>query len=139
MGNEYDAQAETFLAKHGLLFKSRLAARQYAPPWNDDTSAPHGWQYRVTITGEGRKLAFDFWASIADREAGNRAVRAYDALACISSDVYCPEDFAEFCREYGYDEDSRSALATFKRCAKFAKQLRDFFTPEELEALQEIQ
>lgn len=64
---------------------------------------------------------------------------AYDVLACISSDVYCPETFAEFCADYGYEADSIKALQTFRRCSAFAKRLRAFFTAEELSQLSEIQ
>ncbi len=64
---------------------------------------------------------------------------AYDVLACISSDANCPETFADFCAEYGYESDSIAALQTFRRCAAFGKRLRAFFTADELAALSEIQ
>lgn len=63
---------------------------------------------------------------------------AYDVLACISSDVNCPNTFEDFCSEYGYESDSIKALQTFRRCSRFAARLRSFFTPSEIEELQEI-
>jgi hypothetical protein len=66
-----------------------------------------------------------------------RGINAYDVLACISSDAFCPDTFEDFCSEYGY-EDSISARRTFLRCSRFAKRLREFFSPDELEQLSEI-
>lgn len=63
----------------------------------------------------------------------------YDVLACISSDVHCPETFADFCAEYGSDEDRRKAEQTFRRASAFARKLRTFFTDAEQEELSEIQ
>jgi len=59
-------------------------------------------------------------------------------LACISSDATTPDSFADFCAEFGENEDSRKALQQFRRCDRFAKRLRAFFTAAEVEALQEI-
>ena len=64
---------------------------------------------------------------------------AYSVLACLSSDVNTPETFADFCGDYGYNEDSISARQAFERCYTFAKKLRTFFTSEEISELQEIQ
>lgn len=63
---------------------------------------------------------------------------AYDVLACISGDAYTPETFADFCAEYGYETDSIKALQQFRRCDRFAKRLRAFFTEKELTELSEI-
>jgi len=85
-----------------------------------------------------KRLTFDFWGSINDCQKGVDPV-AYDILACIGSDAYTPETFADFCSEYGYESDSIKALQTFRRCSSFAKRLRAFFTEAELEGLAEIQ
>lgn len=63
---------------------------------------------------------------------------AYSVLACVLSDSHCPDTFADFCGEYGYDVDSIKAEQTFKRCSSFAKRIRAFFTAQELESLSEI-
>lgn len=63
---------------------------------------------------------------------------AYDALSCVSGDAYTPDTFADFCAEYGDDEDSIKALQLFRRCNRFAKRLRAFFTEVELADLAEI-
>ncbi len=66
-------------------------------------------------------------------------LRPYSVLARLSSDIYCPETFADFCAEYGYDEDSRKAEQTFRRCLAFSRKLHAFFTEAEIEQLSEIQ
>lgn len=135
----YTEQAESFLSNHSLRFRATRARNQTAPPWAE-SGERHGIKYRVTITRKGKpgRLSFDFWNSIAAMEKGETP-SAYDVLACISGDVYCPDTFADFCAEYGYDEDSRKAEQTFKRCRKFADRINAFFAPEEIERLSEIQ
>lgn len=83
------------------------------------------------------RLTFDFFGSIADAKSG-KALTPYSVLACISSDAYTPETFKDWCAEYGDSPDSLKALQTFRRCSAFAKRLRAFFTPSELEQLSEI-
>lgn len=150
--NEYDIQATQFLASNGLKLRATLSDTK-APAWIKGEK--HGHHYRVQIWREGRthwnatdkpakvvpsprRLTFDFWGSIADAESG-KAPTPYDIIACISSDAYTPETFEDWCSEYGYDSDSLNALQTFRRCNAFAKRLRAFFTPAELEQLSEIQ
>lgn len=157
MQTDYDKQAQEFLDKFGIQFKATLSDTK-DPDWK--RGEDHGHHYRITLKrgGAGQyttaqwnklcesekkralgRLSFDFWGSIADREAGIKTEKAYSVLACISSDVFCPDTFKEFCSEYGYEEDSISALQTFRRCSSFSRRIRAFFTEAEIEALQEIQ
>ena len=158
--SEYEQQAQAFLDKHGLKFRATCAPSDFQrpPDWADDPSAKHGLLYKVTLwrgkNGVGR-LSFDFWDSLHNREIVERGEwrgachsdriaakkarpTAYDVLACIGSDVQCPETFEDFCGDYGLDKDSRKAEATWQRCVKFAGQLRDFFTEAEIDELAEI-
>ena len=147
--SEYDQQAAQFLADHGLKFRATLADSKPAQ-WDDEAGQyrPH---FRITISkgkpctpdysGNIRaaaRLAFDFWGSINDGQKPQPVATAYSVLACISGDVHTPETFADFCAEFGQEEDSRKALQQFRRCDRFAKRLRAFFTAAEIEALQEI-
>lgn len=124
----------------------------------------HGKHYRCTISGANRgHVSFDFWNSYADEEQnfvngkgmrfvskykehwdmidkykgkGLSQVRAYDLLACITKSD--PGDFEEFCRDFGYDTDSRKALTVYEAVCKEWRKVQRFFRPEEIEALQEI-
>lgn len=123
--NAYDQQATDFLTRNGLKMRITLSDSKPAP-WDSSMYRPH---YRITVSGKGRRMAFDFWG---------QKVREYDVLACCSSDIGCPDTFEDFCSEYGYDEDSRKVFQTFKRAANHADRLRKFFTEEEQADLSEI-
>lgn len=61
---------------------------------------------------------------------------AYDVISCLQK--YPVGTFAEFCAEFGYDEDSRRAEATWRAaCDEYAR-LSRFFKPEQIEQLQEV-
>lgn len=61
---------------------------------------------------------------------------AYDVIACLTK--YDPIDFENFCSEYGYDTDSRKAKKTYKAVDKEYTNVIKFFTPQEIEEMQEI-
>jgi hypothetical protein len=142
--SEYEKQAEEFLRRFGLRFRA-VERNEKEPEWAE--GGRFGNHYRVTISRRGdyvgnegltpKRISFDFWGSLADQQSGED-ITAYDVLANISGDIYCPDDFEEFCSEYGYEEDSRKAEATFRRVATFSRRLREFFTPAEQKALSEI-
>ncbi|HEU4343719.1 MAG TPA: hypothetical protein VFU31_19385 [Candidatus Binatia bacterium] len=130
----HEANAKRFLAEHGLAMRITLSDTKPAP-WS-----PSGHHYRITITREakrGCRLVFDFWGSQADQE-DNEEATPYDVLSCVGSDIYTPETFEEFCREFGDDSDSIKAQQTFRRADRFARRLREFFTQEEQKKLSTI-
>ena len=61
---------------------------------------------------------------------------AYDVLACLQK--YDIGTFEDFCSEFGYDTDSRSALKTYEACKEEFTNLQTLFTDSEIELLQEI-
>ena len=61
----------------------------------------------------------------------------YDILACIEKNN--PGTFEEFCSEFGYDEDSRSAEKTFIAVRDQFLNIERLFTHEEMDELREIQ
>lgn len=67
------------------------------------------------------------------------APTAASVLYSLLSDAQCGSDtFEDFCRNMGYDEDSRKAHETYLACQKSGTQLRKAFTREQLEKLQEL-
>ncbi len=135
--SEYDTQARKFLDDNGLKFRATQKGDR-CPPYCDGKCI-HGDRYRVTISRKGGgRLSFDYWNSFADIQAGKEAT-AYDALTCISSEITCADNFEDFCGDFGYESDSRKAEELFRRCDRFARRLRAFFTPEEQEQLSTIQ
>ena len=62
---------------------------------------------------------------------------AYDVLACFQK--YDVGTFEDFCSEFGYDEDSRTAERIYIAVIKEYKDLTRIFTEEQMEELCEIQ
>lgn len=60
----------------------------------------------------------------------------YDVLACLTK--YDPGTFENFCWEFGYDEDSRTAERIYFAVQKEYSQLVKLFSAEEMEELAEI-
>ena len=85
--------------------------------------------HKVTVTNTGNKLktSFDFWASVAKPNVETE----YDilnAFYCFISDAISGDmSFSEFCSEFGYDEDSRSAEKTWKACKRAADKLKRIY------------
>ena len=61
----------------------------------------------------------------------------YDVLACLQK--YDVGTFEDFCSEFGYDEDSRTAERIYIAVVKEYKELSRIFTEEQMEELCEIQ
>lgn len=49
----------------------------------------------------------------------------------------CDMSFAEWCSEYGYDTDSRTALKTYLDCQEGGEKLGRLFTRDQLQALRD--
>jgi hypothetical protein len=131
--NEYDIQADKFLTDSGINLTIKPGPFK-SPIWAE-IGEDHGNHYVVRMDRAGNHpISFSFWGSIADKRAGEHPT-AYDVLACISHDTYCPDTFDEFCAEYGYNKESRKARATWKHCVAFSQRLQAFFTHEEVEHL----
>lgn len=131
--SEYEIQAEEFLKKCGATLRFRFIARVSNPDWGDNLT--HNC-YGVTITTPLGKMKGKFWDSYSNTQKGNRP-RAYDFLACM--DPFATIDsFEDFCREYGYDEDSRRAEKTYRSVKREVANLRRIFTEEQLEELSTI-
>jgi len=130
--SEYTEQAENFLAKHNLKFRAVYV--ENAPYFDGDKEARD--IYNLTITGNGKKrMTVKFGQSINGSRNGEIPT-AYDLLASITD--YDPGSFSDFCSDFGYDEDSRSAEKTYKNVKKEYVKVVNFFTSEQLDEIQEI-
>lgn len=134
MENDYQKQAEDFLIKASANITIELAPNQKAPLWAKD-GQNYGLMYNITIHRTNCKdYSFNFWNSITAK-AENRKPTDYDILACLTK--YDPGFFEDFCSEYGYNEDSRTAERTFLAVIKEWKETSRMFG-DLLEELQEI-
>lgn len=73
---------------------------------------------------------------LRDKKA-EAAPNAYDVLACLTT--YDVGSLYDFCDEFGYDEDSKTATNIYIAVVNEYKQLERIFTSEQMEELREIQ
>ena len=77
--------------------------------------------YRVALRYQGRTVALSFWMGTGIE----REPEAADVLDCLLSDATSEGvSFEEWCREYGYDTDSRANYRTFRACLRMARKVR---------------
>lgn len=106
--NEYDQRANDFAKKYGL--KLSVLDVRYGEMWGDKQKR---YIFKMRLSRKRKSYTFEFGQSIMN---GNQEPRMYDVLACVQK--YDIGTFEDFCRSYGYDEDSRSVERTYKACCK---------------------
>jgi len=97
-------------------------------PWDDKQQNYNNHVITVTNTENGAVTRFDFWGSIANPEL-TKEYDVLNALYCFVSDaVSGKENFENFCAEFGYDTDSRTAERTWKACKKSLEKLQRIYS-----------
>lgn len=151
--DEYIKQATDFLQKTYSKMKIEYVGLAVNKEWKEKEKR---CLYEITLTSPRGSMAFDFWDSIrntrirtmpfdaynvqANKELAAKKKAAvpsvYDVLACLQK---CdPGTFENFCSDYGYDEDSRTAIRVYLAVQNEYTQLTRLFTPEQMEELAEI-
>lgn len=90
-------------------------------------------KYKITPYFEGEVLNHGNYEKNKDFAEPN----AYDILCCLTKSD--PEDFKNFCANYGYEEDSIKALKVYEAVVKEYENLKMLFSDEELREMDEIQ
>lgn len=130
--NEYTKQALDFL--NATSTSLTIEFKKYGSmPWDVLQQRDI---YRCKIKNKLGSYSFDFGQSI-NASQRNEQPTEYDILSCLTK--YDPETFEDFCSEFGYDEDSRSAKRTYNAVKKEWQAIEKLFSPEQIEQLQEIQ
>lgn len=82
-------------------------------------SGSHTW--KVLLKYKGRRMTLPFFTGSAIGE-----VSIADVVSCLISDLNASENntFESFCSDFGYDTDSRAALATFKACERSGRRIK---------------
>jgi hypothetical protein len=87
---------------------------------NDKRDKMYHDHYLVSIAYDNNKAEFDFYGSSSDYEKQNLLNKKSDllnALDCFIGDSLTGlMSFNDFCNEFGYDEDSRSAERIHNLC-----------------------
>lgn len=132
VGSKYDSLADDrahVLAAMGVTLKATRSLRP-REDWPGDASHWH-----VTLRRNDASLTTTY--SMGSAHTGGPELQ--DVLNCMLSDAQCGEyDFADFCAELGYDEDSRKAERTWRECRRMAKRLTGLFDSAELGGLREL-
>ena len=144
--NEQDNKAAEYLAAQGVTFSTRLLGETKRDSWTCD-------EWRVSF----QRVHLDSRLPVRDKAAletayytgtGHRAKPAkrmswdnaprpvaptagsvlYSLLLDASG---ADENFHDWCANYGYDTDSRKALATYEACCIIRADVNKFFTVSE--------
>jgi len=123
----YEKQAEQTAKNLGIKLTVKSKESKYH--WNDDDAKR--WVFKLRLSRGRKSYTFDFGQSIA---AGEKEPTMYDVLSCLQK--YEIGSFEEFCGDFGYDEDSRSAEKTYKAVSKEYEAMSRMFTESELQEIQ---
>ncbi len=125
----YQELPSQFAQKHGI--KLVINSSEYRPYFADDKESRY--VFNCTLTRNKKRYTFDFGQSIF---SGNTEPNIYDVLTCMQK--YDVGSFEDFCGEFGYSEDSRSAERIYKAVCKEYEAVNRLFG-DIIEELQEIQ
>lgn len=133
--DKYTEQAENFLKKHGIRFTTKFIKHDLH--FVDDKKNRDIFKITLSrikgINGGDKdgKFSLRFGQSINDSDGyGGIAPTAYDVLACSTKNVL--GSFANFCEDFGKTEKLYRAIK------KEWEEVNAFFTPAEIEELQDI-
>jgi len=104
--------------------------------WSSDNFNNH--MVTVTNTETEQKITFEFWASIVNPVL-NSEYDILNAFYCFVGDaVSAKENFENFCSEFGYDSDSRTAEKIYKKCKKQLEKLNKIYTGDIYDLVNEL-
>lgn len=122
---------DTFTKRTGVRMTATKVDARPDPADTWDATARH---FRCTLrTAKGRMVV---WFSQGSAHTEPPTVE--DVLDCLASDASSIENargFEEWCGDYGYDADSRTAERTYRAIKRQMVGLRRLFTPDDFQAL----
>jgi len=155
--SEYDKQAEQFLKETNTEFKAEFLKNDFY--FEDDKEKRD--IYKITLKKYDKEYKFNFGQSI-NKSGKTKKVNSdgkdfkgnpiriynrknenyskptpYDVLSCLQK--YEVGTFKDFCRDFGYDEDSRKAEKIYKAVVEEFRHIQILFNDEEIKKLREIQ
>ena len=144
--NEQDKKTAEYLTAQGVTFAARLLGENNRDGWTCDEwrvafqrvhldsrlpvrdKAPLETAY-YTGTGHRAKPAKRTSWDNAPRPVAPTAASVLYSLLLDASGA--DENFYDWCADYGYDTDSRKALATYEACCIIRADVNKFFTATE--------
>lgn len=143
----YEVQANELLNSLGVTFKAEFLKHDYH--FHDDFKTRKMRDIFKCIFKRGRnQFSIIFGQSLNDSTGtGKNKPSAYDVVACLQK--YDVGTFENFCSEFGYPDTPQSnydkavehsyAKSIYKGVVKEYQKVCGFFTPSEIELLQEVQ
>lgn len=95
--------------------------------------------HKVKVIHNKKSFSFDFWGSIANPEIANDQENVFAFYCALSDGLSAKESFKEFCGNFGYDEDSRTAERVYKACEKSLAKVERVFDCDLYDLINEIQ
>ena len=129
----YDVKIERGKRKFKFEFGNSIADSQYYQDlqFSDRKYTLNGG----CLTGRYRIVDMDRYSTYIKLMPG-KSPSEYSILSCLTK--YDPESFENFCSEYGYDEDSRTAERTYNAVVKEWQNVCMIWADDEIEELREI-
>ena len=124
----YQQQATGFATKYCV--KLQVLGCEYKPMWNEKQSRS---VFKMRLKRNGKQYTFEFGQSI---QAGNTEPALCVIFTCLTKSDPC--SFDDFCADYGYDNDSKTAERTYKAVVKEYEAVDRLFS-DVMDELQEIQ
>ena len=135
--NEYVKQAQDFLKSCNATMQITYTGIGTNKDWDDKKLRN---TYSVTITTPKGNMKIKFWDSIYNTEHAIKPTE-YDILACLEK--YDVGTIDEFVSEFGFEvhkwADVKRIENTYNAVVKEYQDICRCFTPEQIEAMQEIQ
>lgn len=142
--SKYVKQAEDFLESCNATMDIMYLGTEVNKDWDEKRERD---TYMVNIRTPKGNMQVKFWDSINNtiKNSGFRRLRikptAYDILSCLQK--YDVGDIEDFMWEFGYEIKNRGDLKrlqdTYNAVVKEYQDICRCFTPEQIEAMQEIQ
>lgn len=108
-----------FAANHGIIISPAPDLRESNPNMDGSADMDH---WRVTLRHGSRRYTLTFSKG---RGHNGAPPSVSEVLECVQSDATYPDmSFEEWCRELGYDEDSRRAERTYNAVVKQTERAR---------------
>lgn len=148
MTNEIKTKVEEILSREGVKFRVQIVGPTMRDNWECDA-------WRFTMAGK-MTYSGDYYTGTGNRKLTKQAERmnklygyekskpepvapcATDVLYSLINDSQAADmSFNDWCSDYGYNNDSIKALATYQACCKEGEELRKVFSRETLAELAE--
>jgi hypothetical protein len=100
----------------------------------EKNSRPQHNKYRVSVVCNNIRRSFSYFDSVANYMANKKELSESDlkeAFYCFVSDSVSGENsFEDFCSEFGYDSDSRTAEKIWRACGRSYGKLKSLLPPD---------